>query len=198
MRSGGGRDTGPRSCVARSGLGPSRHENSRVRPSSDGERDLSVVEVIEFIVRLEDDPARRVLLDGAPSSLFLAAVEHGLVDRTDMPEFARVIGECVTQGLLTYAREMAASHLPPPEQPWTDYAFQMRSGYHSTVRGQQLVELVVAGPRLSVNTHHVGSAPRDLAPFLKHMSLTRPASKSEVVIGPIRCRVLAKSEAFNA
>jgi hypothetical protein len=103
---------------------------------------ISVAAVMEFIVRLEDDPARRVLLDGAPSSLFLAAVELGLVGETDMPEFARVIGECVKQGLLAYSREMAASHLPSPEQPWTDYAFQMRSGYHSTVSGQQLVELV--------------------------------------------------------
>jgi hypothetical protein len=101
----------------------------------------NVAEVVDLVVRLEDDPARRGVLDSFPHDLFRAAVDDGLVALDRIETFANIVGEAVQQGLLGYRRQQGGVILPPDDAPWTDHAFQSRSGYYSTVDGQQMATL---------------------------------------------------------
>jgi hypothetical protein len=100
-----------------------------------------VPDVVGLVVRLEDSPDKRNLLDAAPYELFREAVEAGLVPADGMPAFGFLVGEAVKQGVLGFRRQLAGAHLPSPDAPWTDHAFQSRSGYYSTVAGQQMASL---------------------------------------------------------
>ena len=101
----------------------------------------TVSEVVDLVVRMEDDAQRRLVLDGFPDQFFRAAVDEGLVAQDGISVFAQVVGDAVNQGLLGYRREHAGSHLRPGGAPWTDREFQARSGYHSTLTGQQMAAL---------------------------------------------------------
>jgi hypothetical protein len=101
----------------------------------------NVADVVDLVVRLEDDTERRGLLDSFPYDLFRVAVDDGLVAQDGMAAFANAIGDAVQQGLIGYRRQHGGAILPPPEAPWTDHAFQSRSGYYSTVAGQQMAAL---------------------------------------------------------
>lgn len=58
-----------------------------------------------------------------------------------MLTFALVVGDAVNQELLGYRQQHAGVQLPPAGAPWTEHAFQSRSGYYSTVKGQQMAAL---------------------------------------------------------
>jgi TIR domain len=104
-------------------------------------RSPSVAELVDFVVRLEDDPARRSLLDGMPYDFFRAAVDDGLIEGDAINTFAALVGEAVRQDVLGYRRELGGTILPPPDAPWTDHVFQSRLGYYSTTEGQQMAAL---------------------------------------------------------
>jgi TIR domain len=101
----------------------------------------TAAELVDLVVRLEDDPDRRNILDSFPSEFFRVAVEEGLATNDGMFAFAQVVGEAVHQELLGFKRQHAGVHLGPPGAPWTDHTFQSRSGYYSTVAGQQMAAL---------------------------------------------------------
>jgi hypothetical protein len=99
----------------------------------------SIPEIVDFFLRLEDDPERRSLLDGTPFQIFQAAVDEDLFGRLEQETFARLVGKAVQRDLLQFESTHAA--VPPAGAIWSDSDFQMRSGYHVTVEGRQLVEL---------------------------------------------------------
>jgi hypothetical protein len=101
----------------------------------------TVAEVVDLVVRLEDDPARRHLLDGQPYGFFCAAVDDGLVSADAIESFAIVVGYAVKQGAMDYRAQHGGVMLPPLDAIWTDHAFQSRIGYHSTLAGQQMAAL---------------------------------------------------------
>ncbi|MGE5700887.1 MAG: toll/interleukin-1 receptor domain-containing protein [Arthrospira platensis] len=101
----------------------------------------TVAEVVDLVVRLEDDPTRRHILSGHSHGLFQAAVEEGLVGNDGIDAFAEVIGRAVQQGTLGFQAEHAGVHLPPPNANWTNHAFQSRTDYHATLAGQQMAAL---------------------------------------------------------
>ena len=53
---------------------------------------LTVPELLDLVVRLEDDPSRRDALDGHAYSFFKTAVNDGLVRDDQMDGFAAVVG----------------------------------------------------------------------------------------------------------
>jgi hypothetical protein len=101
----------------------------------------TVAEVVDLVVRMEDDAQRRISLDGFPDQFFRAAVEEELVAQDGIFVFAQIVGDAVNEGLLGYRRERAGAHLRPVGAPWTDREFQARSGYYSTLSGQQMAAL---------------------------------------------------------
>jgi TIR domain len=90
---------------------------------------------------MEDDAQRRISLDSFPDQFFRAAVEEELVAQDGIFVFAQIVGDAVNEGLLGYRREHAGAHLRPAGAPWTDREFQARSGYYSTLSGQQMAAL---------------------------------------------------------
>ncbi len=90
---------------------------------------------------MEDDAERRVSLDSFPDQFLRAAVEEELVAQDGIFVFAQIVGDAVNQGLLGYRREHAGARLRPVGAPWTDREFQARSGYYSTLAGQQMAAL---------------------------------------------------------
>ena len=101
----------------------------------------TVAEVVDLVVRMEDDPQRRNALDSFPYEFFRAAVEEDLVPQDGISIFAEVVGDAVNHGLLGYRRQHAGAHLGPDGAPWADRDFQARSGYYSTLTGQQMAAL---------------------------------------------------------
>lgn len=101
----------------------------------------TVAEVVDLVVRLEDDVTRRNVLDGQPYGFFRAAADDGLVDADGIDSFAEVIGFAVKQGALGYRSQHGGAMLPPPDALWTAYAFQSRIGYYATLAGQQIAAL---------------------------------------------------------
>ena len=99
----------------------------------------SIPELVDFFLRLEDDPDRRSILDGAPFQIFQTAVDDGLVERLEQDMFARLVGKAIQRKLIEYESTHAA--VPAAGAVWSDSDFQMRSGYHVTVEGRQLVDL---------------------------------------------------------
>jgi predicted nucleotide-binding protein len=99
----------------------------------------SVAEIVDFFLRLEDDPKRRQILGGMPFDIFSAAVEDGLFERLQQDAFARLAGKAIEQGLIAYESTHAA--VPEPGYVWTDSDFQNRSGYYVTTEGRQMVDL---------------------------------------------------------
>ena len=99
----------------------------------------SVAELVDFFLRLEDDPKRRQVLNGMPFDIFSAAVEEGLFERLQQDAFARLAGKAIQQGLIGYESTHAA--VPGPGHVWTDSDFQNRSGYYVTIEGRQMVDL---------------------------------------------------------
>ncbi len=101
----------------------------------------TLAELVDLVVRMEDDRQRRNRLDSFPYEFFRAAVEEGLIGQDGMLAFAQVIGDAVNQQLLGFRRQHAGAHLVADGTPWTDREFQSRSGYYSTVKGQQMAAL---------------------------------------------------------
>jgi hypothetical protein len=95
---------------------------------------LTVPELMDLVVRLEDDPDSRNVLDGHPYSFFKAAADEGLVRDDQMDGFAIVVGEAWQQDALGFRRTSGGAILRPPEEIWDNHAFQSRSGYYSTQR----------------------------------------------------------------
>jgi len=104
-------------------------------------RELTVANVVDLVVRLEEDAERRYVLDNNASMLFQAAVADGIADPGDIDMFANVFGQGVHRGLLGFSHQHRAAHLPPPSEAWTLHAFHSRGGYFSTVEGQRMVTL---------------------------------------------------------
>ncbi len=102
---------------------------------------LTVAELLDLVVRLEDDPARRNVLDGQAFGFFQAAVDERLVEPEQIEGFAEVIGRAYQDKALGFRWQHGGAHLPPPDQIWTNHAFQSRGGYHSTHIGQQIAAL---------------------------------------------------------
>jgi hypothetical protein len=102
---------------------------------------LTVAELLDLVVRLEDDAARRNVLGGQAFGFFQAAVDEGLVERDQIESFAEVIGRAYQDKALGFRWQQGGAHLPPPDQIWTNHAFQSRGGYHSTYIGQQTAAL---------------------------------------------------------
>jgi hypothetical protein len=67
----------------------------------------TVAEVVDLVVRMEDDAQRRISLDGFPDQFFRAAVEEELVAQDGIFVFAQIVGDAVNEGLLGYRREHA-------------------------------------------------------------------------------------------
>jgi hypothetical protein len=101
----------------------------------------TVAEVVDLVVRLEDDENRRQVLDGSPYGFFRAAVDDGLVAEDAIDSFAMVIGYAVKQGAVGFRAQHGGTRLPDPDAIWTDHAFQSRIGYFSTLAGQQMAAL---------------------------------------------------------
>jgi TIR domain len=101
----------------------------------------TVAEVVDLVVRLEDDPAQRHLLHGQPHGIFRAAVDDGLIGADGIGSFAEVVGHAWKQGALGFQAQQGGAILPPPEAVWTDHAFQSRNGYHATLAGHQMAAL---------------------------------------------------------
>jgi hypothetical protein len=101
----------------------------------------SVAEIVDLVVRLEDDSERRHILDGQPHGLFRVAVDEGLVRPDGIDSFAEVVGHAVKQGALGFRAEHGGVVLPSPDALWTDHAFQSRIGYFATITGQQMAAL---------------------------------------------------------
>ena len=99
----------------------------------------TVAELVDFFLRLEDDPKRRQVLTGMPYGIFSAAAEEGLFGRLEQDAFARLAGKAIGQGLIGYETTSAA--VPEPGYVWTDSDFQNRSGYYVTTEGRQMVDL---------------------------------------------------------
>lgn len=99
----------------------------------------SVPEVVDFFVRLEDDPQRRGILNGVPFQIFEAAATDGLFDRLDQDAFARLVGTAVQRGLIAFEQTHAIA--PAVGAIWSDLDFQARSGYFVTIAGRQMVDL---------------------------------------------------------
>jgi hypothetical protein len=99
----------------------------------------SVPELVDFFVRLEDDPACAGILDGAPFQIFQKAVKEGLVEHLEQDGFAWVIGKAVGRELIGFERIHAG--IGDPGAVWSDHDFQMRSGYFVTVQGRQMADL---------------------------------------------------------
>jgi TIR domain len=102
---------------------------------------LTVAELLDLVVRLEDDSARRDVLDGQSFRFFQAAVDEGLVEHEQIEGFAEVIGRAYQDKALGFRWQHGGAHLPSPDQIWTNHAFQSRGGYHSTYIGQQIAAL---------------------------------------------------------
>jgi hypothetical protein len=100
---------------------------------------VSVPEVVDFFVRLEDDPRQRSILSGSPFSIFKAAVAEGLFDYLDQDTFAGFVGKAVQRQLIGF--ELTHAAVPPAGIVWSDSDFQMRTGYFVTVEGRQMVDL---------------------------------------------------------
>jgi TIR domain len=99
----------------------------------------SVPELVDFFVRLEDDPGRRGLLSGSPFQIFEAAASEGLLKRSEQDDFARLVGKAVQRHLVEF--EQTHAGVPAAGATWSDSDFQMRSGYFVTVAGRQMVDL---------------------------------------------------------
>src|SRR5205823_8443621 len=91
-----GVDDDPLSCASSPVLGAPAVANVTILLMV-GPPNLS--DVVDLVVRLEDDPSRRLVLDSFPYELFRAAVEDGLVTADGITAFASVVGEAVQQGL---------------------------------------------------------------------------------------------------
>jgi TIR domain len=99
----------------------------------------SVPELVDFFVRLEDDPNDAGILNGAPFQIFQAAVKEGLVEHLGQDGFARVVGKAVGRELIGF--EITQAGIGDPGPVWSDHDFQMRSGYFVTVQGRQMADL---------------------------------------------------------
>jgi predicted nucleotide-binding protein len=99
----------------------------------------SLAELVDFFLKIEDDPKRRATLNSMPYEIFKAAVEAELFERLDQSAFAQLVGKAVQQGLIGFERTHAA--VPSPGHVWSDSDFQMRSGYYVTTEGRQMVDL---------------------------------------------------------
>jgi hypothetical protein len=99
----------------------------------------SVPELVDFFVRLEDDPQRRGILSGSPFGIFAAAVDEGLFERLEQDVFARQVGKAVQRKMIEF--ELTHAAVPEPGPVWSDSDFQMRSGYYVTVTGRQMADL---------------------------------------------------------
>jgi TIR domain-containing protein len=119
----------------------------------------TVAEVVDLVVRLEDNPVRRHILTGHSHGLFQAAVDEKIVSAEGIDSFAEVVGRAVQQGALGFQAEHAGAHLPPPDAIWTNHAFQSRTGYHSTLVGQQMAALYQQRRVKETPTAAPGSAP---------------------------------------
>src|ERR1700733_1048300 len=151
----------------------------------------SVPEVVDLVVRLEDDPARRHVLKGHPHDLFQAAVDAGLVPSGGISSFAQVVGQAVNQGVLGFRSQPLGAHLPPVDAIWTEHAFQSRIDYFATVDGHQMAALyrqrqhpepqVVWSGATTPNAISTDAERRDL--FISHASedkdsFVRPLSRA--------------------
>lgn len=149
---------------------------------------LTVPELLDLIVRLEDDPARRNVLDGHSYGLFRAAVDEGLVSDDQIDGFAAVIGHAYHQGAIGFRRVHGGAIIPQPDQHWTDHAFQSRNGYYSTVTGQQIAALYrerrARGQSSTPPAVENVDAPRDL--FISHAS-----EEKETVVRPLAAALTA-------
>ena len=101
----------------------------------------TVPELLDLVVRLEDDPARRDTLDGNSYGFFKAAIDAGLVRDDQRDGFAALVGEAYHQGALGFRRTHGGARIPDPDGYWTVHAFESRNGYFSTVTGQQIAAL---------------------------------------------------------
>jgi len=80
-----------------------------------------VPELVDFFVRLEDDPNGAAILDGLPYQIFQEAVKEGLVEHLEQDGFAMVVGKAVGRGLLGFERTQAGVREPGPI--WGDHDF---------------------------------------------------------------------------
>ena len=99
----------------------------------------SVAELVDFFLKIEDDPQRRTTLNSMPYDIFKAAVDERLFDRLEQDAFARLVGKAIQQKLIAFERTSAG--VPDPGYVWSDSDFQMRSGYYVTTEGRQMVDL---------------------------------------------------------
>jgi predicted nucleotide-binding protein len=99
----------------------------------------SVAELVDFFLRVEDDPQKRTILNSMPHDIFKAAVEESIFDHLEQDTFARLVGKAVQQNLIGFERTHAA--VPAAGPVWSDSDFQMRSGYYVTTEGRQMVDL---------------------------------------------------------
>lgn len=99
----------------------------------------SVAELVDFFLRIEDDPQRRTILNSMPYDIFKASVEENLFEHLEQDAFARLVGKAIQQKLIAF--EMTSGGVPEPGYVWSDSDFQMRSGYYVTTEGRQMVDL---------------------------------------------------------
>jgi TIR domain len=99
----------------------------------------TVPQLLDFFVRLEDDPERPRILDGSPFQIFQEAVKEGLVEGLEQDGFAWVVGKAVNRGLIGF--ELTQAGLRPSGPVWGDHDFQMHSCYYVTTQGRQMAEL---------------------------------------------------------
>jgi hypothetical protein len=100
---------------------------------------LSVLDVVDLAVRLEDHPETRLKLDQG-YDFFRAAVAEDLIRGDQMDQCAWLLGQAIEKrGWMGFTSEGRGVHLAPQGAMWSSRELQARSGYYITADGYQVV-----------------------------------------------------------
>jgi hypothetical protein len=100
---------------------------------------LTVLDVVDLAVKLEDDATTRLKLNQG-FEFFQAAVADDLIDSSQMDQFAWLLGQAIEKrGWMGFTTTGGGSHLAPDGAMWSSRELQARFGYYITADGYQVV-----------------------------------------------------------